>query len=136
MFAALFALDVSSHTFPGGASSPCLAAAALLFCFATSRLRNQDGKATMSFACLEDGQALSDEVEISDVFDVETRASVQCGDGELRRRSVACGCTTSCTSPSRCVGSGFTETGRHARARVQKINHLRGTFAFTHQQLH
>lgn len=44
---------------------------------------------TTSFACLEDGQALSDEVEISDIFDVETRASVQCGDGELRWRSHA-----------------------------------------------
>lgn len=31
VFAALSALDVSSHTFPGGASSPCLAAVALLF---------------------------------------------------------------------------------------------------------
>lgn len=91
MFAALSALDVSFHTFPGGASSPCLAAVALLFfCYGkVEKLRREATCVTTSFACLEDGQVLSDEVEIRDIFDVETRASVQSGDGELRWRSQA-----------------------------------------------
>lgn len=43
----------------------------------------------MPFACLEDGQTLSNEVEISDICDVETSASVQHWDGDVCWRSVA-----------------------------------------------
>lgn len=50
------------------------------FCYGkVEKLRREAACVTTSFACLEDGQALSDEVEISDIFDVETRASVQSG---------------------------------------------------------